>query len=251
MPTSAAAYGGGGGGGGGGGLSPAKLIEMSDQFAEATAATADVDRDGAGEAAAARELANLVLAKEGSTLQDILVDESVRFGDAAVRRALRELLLDAPTSAVAPLGLAPPAALVELLAPSAEDERVLASAQELTDLLAPRLRSRLDAAASSAAPSADGGAPASPLPIPPQAVADAIDTLVTDAAAREDAARQLDGLQALSRRIGASLLRRAAARADGVASLPDLPFARDALVSAPRAIADAIEPSAAAPSDDA
>ena len=64
---------GGGGGGAAGGksgmLSPAKLIEMSDQFAEATAVQASVDRDGAGAAAAARELTNLVLAPEGSTLQ--------------------------------------------------------------------------------------------------------------------------------------------------------------------------------------
>ena len=61
--------GGGATGGSGGSLSPNKLIEMSEQFATSTAAMSDVDLDGAGQAEAARELANLLLAPEGSTLQ--------------------------------------------------------------------------------------------------------------------------------------------------------------------------------------
>ena len=68
-------------------LSPSKLIEMSEGFASYTAATADVDRDGAGQAEAAKELLNLLLAPEGSTLQDILVEETARLGDTAVRQA--------------------------------------------------------------------------------------------------------------------------------------------------------------------
>ena len=58
--SSARGNGGGGGGGGGGGLSPSKLVEMSEQFREATAATATVDR-GAGQAEATRELAGLLI----------------------------------------------------------------------------------------------------------------------------------------------------------------------------------------------
>ena len=52
-----------------GALSPAKLIEMSDNFASSSAAMADVDADGAGQAEAAKELANLLLDPKGSTLQ--------------------------------------------------------------------------------------------------------------------------------------------------------------------------------------
>ena len=44
---------------------------MSEGFASYTAATADVDRDGAGQAEAAKEFANLLLDPEGSTLQDM------------------------------------------------------------------------------------------------------------------------------------------------------------------------------------
>ena len=57
------------------GLSPAKLVEMGEQFRAATAATANVDQDGAGQDEATRELAKLLLSPEGSTLQDILVDD--------------------------------------------------------------------------------------------------------------------------------------------------------------------------------
>jgi hypothetical protein len=42
---------------------------MSEQFRTATAATANVDSEGAGQAAATRELTNLLLSAEGSTLQ--------------------------------------------------------------------------------------------------------------------------------------------------------------------------------------
>ena len=84
----------------GGALSPEKLIEMSDGFASYTAATSDVDRDGAGQAAAAAEFAKLLLDPKGSTLQDILIEESARLGDAATRSALKASLVDsAPAKA--------------------------------------------------------------------------------------------------------------------------------------------------------
>ena len=117
---------------------------------------------------------------------------------------------------------------------------MLGAARELSDLLGPRVR---DAAA--APPSAD--APGA-LPRPPPVVADALEELRTSADARADAARQLEGLAVLSRRIGAGLLRRAADRADGVG--PALPgAARGPLISGPRTLADAIDEPAASPSE--
>ena len=213
------------------GLSPAKLIEMSEGFASYTAATAEVDRDGVGQTKAARELANLLLAPEGSTLQDILVDEVVVGLDAATRQALRSLLITAPSSVVGQFGLKPPATLTTLLAPTAEDELVLGTARELSNLLGPRVRSQLNTSA---------------VPAPRQiadTVTDLVGTLLNDEAARSDATRQLEGLSLLSRRIGAGLLRRAALRATNAAELPQA--ARDVLTRVPTAMANSIEPPAA------
>ena len=220
----------------GGTLNAAKLFEMSEGFSSYSDSTSAVEVDTAGQGAAAKEMANLLLSREGSTLQDILVEESTRLGDAAVRSALRRALIDDMplAAAAAAAGLRPPAALVQLLAPTAEDERVLGSARELGDLLGPRVR---DAAAASPSAAASG-----PLPRPPPVVAEALEALRTSADARDDAARQLDGLAVLSRRIGAGLLRRAADRADAVPILPGA--ARGPLVSGPRSLADAIEPAA-------
>ena len=242
-----------GGGGGGGLLSPAKLVEMSEGFASYTAATASVDRDGAGQAEAAKELANLVLAPEGSTLQDILVDESAKLGDAAIRRALRTALIDAPTGFVLPglgvkpvdvLGLKPPAALAALLAESPEDEKVLSAARELSELLGPRVQEQIEQATTVPPAAATAGGEGSgsplPLPVPPaaEAVTGTVSALLTDQSARDDATRTLEGVSALSRRLGAQLLRRAAERATSTPGVPE------ALSSAPTALADAIEPPA-------
>ena len=220
----------------GGTLNAAKLFEMSEGFSSYSDSTSAVEVDTAGQGAAAKEMANLLLSREGSTLQDILVEESTRLGDAAVRSALRRALIDdMPLAAAAAAAvLSPPAALVQLLAPTAEDERVLGAARELGDLLGPRVR---DAAVASPSAAASG-----PLPRPPPVVAEALEALRTSADARDDAARQLDGLAVLSRRIGAGLLRRAADRADDVPILPGA--ARGALISGPRSLADAIEPAA-------
>ena len=220
----------------GGTLNAAKLFEMSEGFSSYSDSTSAVEVDTAGQGAAAKEMANLLLSREGSTLQDILVEESTRLGDAAVRSALRRALIDDMplAAAAAAAGLSPPAALVQLLAPTAEDERVLGAARELGDLLGPRVR---DAAVASPSAAASG-----PLPRPPPVVAEALEALRTSADARDDAARQLDGLAVLSRRIGAGLLRRAADRADDVPILPGA--ARGALISGPRSLADAIEPAA-------
>merc|ERR1740130_655254 len=124
----------------GGTLNAAKLFEMSEGFSSYSDSTSAVEVDTAGQGAAAKEMANLLLSREGSTLQDILVEESTRLGDAAVRSALRRALIDDMplAAAAAAAGLRPPAALVQLLAPTAEDERVLGSARELGDLLGAR-----------------------------------------------------------------------------------------------------------------
>ena len=75
-------------------LSPKKLLEMTDNFSSYTAATTTVDRDGAGRTAAAQEFAKLLLGKDGSTLQDILVEEVAKFGDATTRSLLRQAFVE-------------------------------------------------------------------------------------------------------------------------------------------------------------
>ena len=238
------------GGSGGGGLSPAKLVEMASQARSYTAATADVDADGKGQAEATRELANLLLDPQGSTLQDILVNETAKLGDAAVRSVLRTALIEAPSNFVLPgiglkpseiLGLKPPAALQQLLASTPEDERVLSTARELSDLLAP---DGLGAAAQKQIDQITAGGEGAPdVEAVTGVVTDAVGPLLNDEKAREDAARNLEGATAISRRIGALMLRRAAERATGVPDLASLPQpARSALVDAPTALADAIEP---------
>ena len=177
-------------------------------------------------AEAAKELVRLVLAREGSTLQDILVDETAKLGDATVRRALRAALIDAPTSVAAPLGLSPPAALTELLAPSEEDERALATASELAELLGPRVREQINEATSA--------------PPQPSALSESLGSLLGTEDARKDVVDGIEGVGALSRRIGALMLRRAAERATATAALPDV--AREAIVSGNTALADVIAP---------
>ena len=215
-------------GGAAGGLSPAKLVEMSEQFRTATAATADVDAS-AGQTEATREFARLVLGKEGSTLQDILVEESAKLGDAALRQALRAALVDAPSSVASPLGLSPPPALVELLSASDEDARVLATGRELRELLGPRVQQQLNSSATTPV-------------LAPTAVTDAFGSLLSDETTRNDVLAGVEGAGAVSRRIGATMLRRAAARAANTPGLPET--ARDAYIDVNNKLADAVEPKA-------
>lgn len=229
-----------------GGLSPGKLIEMSEGFASYTAATADVDRDGAGQAAAVAEFTKLLLDPEGSTIQDILVDETARLGDAATRAALRAALVDnvaakaAATALRAPkdllerspfAGLVPgplksilvdrPAELPELvdalLDPSPEDDRIIETAQEL-------------AAALSERSGGQGGEPLS---------AERIAELLRDEKTRAAITEQLPGVAALGRRVGAGLLRRAAYRTERSSVLPSA--ARKAISEANEALAQAVD----------
>lgn len=72
-------------------------------------------------------------------------------------------------------------------------------------------------------------------------------SLLTDETARNDAARTLEGLSFVSRRIGASLLRRAAERGEELVGASGgegaaRGGASELLKAAPNALADAIEP---------
>ena len=81
-------------------LSPKKLLEMTDNFASYTASATTVDRDGQGRTAAAKEFAKLLLNEEGSTLQEILIDEAAKLGDATTRSILRQALVESALAKV-------------------------------------------------------------------------------------------------------------------------------------------------------
>jgi len=243
----------------GGSFSPSKLIEMSDGFASYTAATADVDRDGAGQAAAAAEFAKILFDPKGSTLQDILVEETVRVGDAATRSLLKAFLVDsAPAKAAAsavrtpkmlleqsPLaGILPmpfkevivdrPAQLPELiealLATSDEDENVLSTATDLVDALSSRLEAN----------NSDGHENPGRISSPSASFdTETIRTLLSDEETRNMILEQGPGVAALGRRLGAGLLRRAAYRTDQTTILPE--DTRKLLAGANRRIAKAID----------
>jgi hypothetical protein len=251
------------------GLSPKKLIEMSEGFASYTAATSDVDRDGKGQAAAANEFAKLFLDPQGSTLQDILVDETAKLGDAMTRAALRAALVESPVAKATAAALrAPkdllaqseaisnflpgpfkntfingPAGLSEfvesLLAPTVEDDRILATAVELRDALGPRLFNadvgdNTDGVRSALAQQLSDGALGMPRSIPN------VGSLLSDEETRTAIVDQLPGVANLGRRVGAGLLRRAAYRAEKSSALPD--GTRKALMDANTALANALEP---------
>lgn len=245
-------------------LSPSKLIELSEGFNSYTAATTEVD-NSLGQAAAAREFANLLLDPKGSALQDILVDETARFGDAATRAALREALVESSFAKAAaetlrsqkdfveqsPLArLLPgplktvfidqpaefPQLLADLVATTEEDERILASASELRDAIGSRFTASGDNSIRNAAAVqlSDG---ASLLPSQPDL--SAIQSVLSDAETRQAAVHSLPGVAALGRRVGAGLLRRAAFRTDRTSVLPE--STRKSLIEASNALADGID----------
>jgi len=244
----------------GGTLSPSKLLEMSDGFASYTAATADVDRDGAGQSAAILEFAKLLFDEKGSTLQDILIEETARLGDAYTRSALKASLVDsAPAKAAAnalrtqrellessPLAGILPKALKEaivdrpaefpdliekLLGHSEEDEKILTTAAELRDVLSSRL---------SASDSGNDETAATRISTPNAALdSETIRSLLADEETRNLILGQVPGVAALGRRLGAGLLRRAAYRTDQADSLPA--DARKRLAEANRGLAEAID----------
>lgn len=234
-----------------GALSPGKLIEMSEGFASYTAATADVDRDGAGQAAAVAEFTKLLLDPKGSTLQDILIDETARTADASFRESLRAVLVESTAAKFAASALRAPKELLEkspaanlipkalkaalvdrpahlpelldsLLHTSADDKRTVANARELVNAIAKQTVSL---------ESTSGGGGRENL--------DRLSTLLNDANTRGALAEQLPGVAALGRRVGAGLLRRAAYRTKQSQLIPER--TRKALSNANEALADAID----------
>eukprot|EP00529_Nitzschia_sp_RCC80_P005387 CAMPEP_0113512478 /NCGR_PEP_ID=MMETSP0014_2-20120614/39361_1 /TAXON_ID=2857 /ORGANISM="Nitzschia sp." /LENGTH=1042 /DNA_ID=CAMNT_0000408839 /DNA_START=180 /DNA_END=3304 /DNA_ORIENTATION=+ /assembly_acc=CAM_ASM_000159 len=233
----------------GGGLSLGKLVEMSEGFASYTSATADVDRDGKGQAKAAAEFGKLFLDPEGSTLQDIFVDETARYSDTLARAALRSLLLDSAAAKAASSVLKGPKQLLEqneqvsnfffpaplksllvdrpaelpellesVLHMSEEDERIMETVDELSDVLGPRLSDALARNSANAllpgGENSDAGSGGSDAPSP---LAD----LLADEESRAVLMEQLPGAAALSRRLGARLLQRAAYRTEQTDVLPE------------------------------
>jgi len=227
-------------------LSPKKLIEMTDNFASYTAATATVDRDGVGRTAAAKEFAKLLLDKDGSTLQEILVEEAAKLGDAATRSLLRQVLVESALAKIVSSSLRAPRdaldrseqlasilpenikrAMVyspadlprlvdDLLFLTSEDERILSTASELQELLGGRLESnRLRGAIADNL--SDG---ASIIPSIPD-FTPGLRSLVDDAEIREFVMEQLSNVPSLGRRFGAGLFRRAAYRAMNSPILPE------------------------------
>ena len=240
-----------------GNLNPAKLLEMSEGFASYTASTADADTEN-GQAAAIAEFTKLLLDPKGSTLQDILVEESARFGDAATRSALRSALVESaparglsqalrtpkdiidnsPLASVLPKPLKEalvdrPAELPELVSAllhtTDDDERILSTVSELREVLANQSEKNGSVVPMLASSNTENGAP----------TADALVELLSDPKTRETISEQLPGVAALSRRLGAQLLRRAAYRADRSSVLPE--ETRKALTNANNRLAEAIE----------
>jgi hypothetical protein len=235
-----------------GALSPGKLIEMSEGFASYTAATADVDRDGAGQAAAVAEFTKLFLDPKGSTLQDILIHETARTVDASFRAGLRAVLVESRAAKFAASALRTPKELLEkspaailvpkalkaslvdrpahlpklldsLLHTSADDKRTVSNARELVNALA-KQTVNIDTTNSGS-----GG----------RENLDRFTALLVDSKTRGAVAEQLPGVAALGRRVGAGLLRRAAYRTKQSHILPET--ARKALSKANEALAEAID----------
>lgn len=248
-----------------GGLSPKKLLELTDNFSSYTAATATVDRDGEGRSAAAKEFAKLLLGKDGSSLQDILVEEAAKLGDAATRSILRQALVEsALAKAIAGSLRAPkdaldqseqlasllpenvkramidspadiPRLVDELLYPTSEDERLLSTARELQEVIGGRFENT--SLRSAMAENLSDGA--SIIPSTPD-ISPALRGIISDEETRDFVIEQLGNVPSLGRRFGAGLFRRAAYRAMNSPVLPE--EARKQLSDANNRLADVIDP---------
>ncbi len=248
-------------------LSPKKLLEMTDNFASYTAATATVDRDGEGRTTAAKEFAKLILDKEGSTLQEILVEEAAKLGDATARSLLRQALVESALAKVVASSLrAPkdalerseqlasllpenfkkaiidtpadlPRLLEELLHLTSEDDRILSTASELQEVLGGRFENR--SLRSVLAENLSDGA--SIIPSIPD-ISPGLQSILANAENREFVMEQLSNVPSLGRRLGAGLFRRAAYRAMNSPVLPEV--ARKQISDLNNRVADAIEPAA-------
>ena len=218
------------------GLSPKKLLELTDNFASNVAATQTVDRDGEGRDAATKEFVKLLLSQDGSTLQEILVEETAKLSDATTRSLLRQALVESALakglSNVAPKQMS---LVDELLGLGPDDEKILATASELQEVLSSRIENS-DLRSAIAENLSDG---ASIIPSTPELPA-GLQNIVTDAETREFVIEQLPAVGMLGRRVGASLFRRAAYRAMKSTVLPE--DAKTSLAEVNNRLADVIEP---------
>jgi len=248
-------------------LSPKKLLEMTDNFASYTAATAAVDRDGEGRTAAVKEFTKLILDKDGSTLQEILVEEAAKLGDATTRSLLRQALVESALAKVVASSLRAPkdalerseqlASLLpenvkkaiidspadlprlvdELLQLTSEDDRILSTASELQEVVGGRFENR--SLRSVLAENLSDGA--SIIPTIPD-ISPGLQSILADAENREFVIEQLSNVPSLGRRLGAGLFRRAAYRAMNSPALPEV--ARKQISDLNNRVADVIEPTA-------
>jgi hypothetical protein len=261
------------------GLSPKKLMEMSEGFASYTASTADVDNLGKGQAAAVSEFTKLFLDPNGSTLQDILVDETAKLGDAMTRSALRSAFVENPAAKALAMALRAPKelagqnealfnalpsplkkALIEnpaafpdliekLVELNKEDERVLSTARELNEVLGKQIfqeqetdesaRKEDGARAALASQLSDGASVAPPRTSVPS-INPNIVSVLSDRKSQQAFREQLPGFAALGRRVGAGLLKRAAYRTEQSVVLPEA--ARKTFANVNTRLAEAIEP---------
>jgi hypothetical protein len=251
------------------GLSPSKLVEMTEGFSSYTAATADVDRDGKGQALAAAEFAKLFLDPKGSTLQEIAIDESAKLGDTVTRALLRQALVENPFAKLTSSVIRGPKKFLEnnneisraipgpirdafvdrpsqishalelLVASNDEDERILHTVQEIVDVFRPQLASALNRTESNAIgaiPVALSGAEGDS----GSTTSSRLAIFLADEEVRQSIRDQLPGVTALGRRLGAGLLRRAAYRTERSPQIPET--LRKRVIQANRALADTIEP---------
>merc|ERR1712194_732208 len=247
-----------------GGLSPAKLVEMTEGFASYTSSTADVDEVGKGQAKAVAEFSKLFLDPKGSTLQDILVDETAKYGDALARRALRAALVDNPaaraTSSIlrgpkqllgennsffpsplksllvdTPAGL--PDIIESLVASTEEDDRIIATIEELRTAVGPMVT---DGIASGSFANGDDSESTPENNSNNGNVLSSVTDFLSDEESRAAITEQLPGVVALSRRMGAGLLRRAAYRTEQAHDLPE--DTRRQLTDFNNNLAEAFEP---------
>lgn len=210
-------------------LSTDKLYEMSQGFTSYTAATTDVARD---EGAAWAELSRLVLDPRGSTLQDLLVDETTKVGDALARSAFRSALDNVPALPVQAQPLLPswwPKFVEELV--GEEDERVLETVRLVADNVWNSTTAGLtfpnnDDLRNVLANGMGDGALGVP---PPPLVGDEVSNNNVDEQALPQlllrtvlsSSDQWPGVANFGRRIGAGLFRRAAWRTERTTVLPD------------------------------
>jgi aarF domain-containing kinase len=250
-------------------FSPGKLAEMTEGFASYTSATGDVNKEK-GQLKAAKEFTKLFLDPKGSTLQDIFVDETAKYGDAMARRALRAVLVDNAAAKAASTILKGPKQALErnqqllgnsdfffpsplksllvdrpaaipdilesLLASTEEDEMAIETVEELGKVMGQSFSS------SSTAGTLDestGRLPRTSVRSP-ASVASTVSELLSDDEMRQAVREQLPGVVALSRRLGAGLLRRAAYRTERAHELPE--DARRRITEVNRVLADVVEP---------